>query len=126
MNQKRKEIVVVTLILSIVPFSHICWSLDPVSSVVTIPADVRSKLSSTLIENIEARWWNFPHDCIVGCKSAEDMDIVIDSLGTQWVENIWESYSEFQAFLKAEQIFDIARMDEVRSIKLTQYVTIHD
>ena len=128
LNQTRKEFVVAVLLFMIVPFSLIFWSLDPASSPVVIPSDVRNKLDRNLEEAIEDLSWNHPHDCQVFIRLTgnitEDMQAVLDTLPSMLIEGISESQARFHAFLKAQLIFDIARMDEVRKIELTSYAII--
>ncbi|MFW9959236.1 MAG: hypothetical protein ACFFCT_14285 [Candidatus Odinarchaeota archaeon] len=130
MNQTRKKLVVALLLFMIVPFSIIIWSLDPASSSVVIPSDVRVKLDRNLEEAIGSFSWNHPHNCMVYIRLtgniSEDMQIVLDTLPSHLILEISESQALFQAILNAQQIFDIARMDEVRKIELTTHVTILD
>jgi len=125
LNQTRKELVVAVLMFMIVPFSLILWSLDPASTPVEIPPDVIDKLGRTLREDILARQWNFLHDCTVHCRSFEAMEVVIATLDAVVIDSISEYNPRFHAFLRAELIFDLARMDEVTSIVRTEYVWIH-
>ncbi|MHA2064572.1 MAG: hypothetical protein ACXABY_09355 [Candidatus Thorarchaeota archaeon] len=119
MNRNRKELVVAFLLFLIVPFSFAYLSLTGFNPRVSVPADVRDKLDGPLIDNIEAGWRYLPHDCTVRCGTTDNMYTVIDTIGNESVDSIWESDSSFQSFRTADQIFSLARMDEVRSIELT-------
>jgi hypothetical protein len=126
LNQTRKELVVVLLMLTIVPISLVFWLQDPAAYAVIIPTDVRVKLDRNLEEAIESHSWNDLHDCGVYLRLTgnitEDMQTVLDIVPSNLIQGITESQAMFQALLNAERIFDLARMNEVRKIELTQYV----
>lgn len=106
----RRHVLLVSVVSIMVVFSGaIIWGATRAS----IPDDVKSKLGQGLIEVIQLGTMNTEHDCIIGCSSSEAMYTVIDSLQDDSVEKIWKSFGMFRAFLTPEQIFDVARMNEV-------------
>ncbi|MFW9804268.1 MAG: hypothetical protein ACFFFC_16535 [Candidatus Thorarchaeota archaeon] len=125
MNRDRRELVVALLLLSIVPFSFIYLGLTGFNPRVSVPDDVRDKLEAFLIESIEAGWRNYPYDCTVTCKTRDDMHAVIDTIGEEFVGDISPYSPSFQSFRTADQIFSLARMDEVTHIELTHYYTVY-
>ena len=109
MNKSRKYGLMVSVVALLVFSGFTLWSVSRVS----VPDDVKQKLGQELIERIQAGTWANIHDCVIMCRSPEDTYTVVDTLPSESVETVWESIGGFHAFLTPEQIFSIARMDEV-------------
>ncbi|TET10425.1 MAG: hypothetical protein E3J86_05755 [Candidatus Thorarchaeota archaeon] len=120
MNRTRKYVLLVSVVSLLVFSGFILWSVTRAS----VPDDVKPKLGQDLIEIIQAGTLATVHDCIIACRSIDDAYIVIDSLPSESVEQVWELLGGFHAFLTPEQIFRIARMDEVIRIDYNAVVTI--
>ena len=109
----RRHLLLVSVVSIMVVFSGaIIWGATRAS----VPDDVRPKLGQDLIDRIQVGTMDTEHDCIIACDSSEAMITVIDLLPDDSIERVWESFNMFRAFLTPEQIFDIARMNEVTRI----------
>jgi hypothetical protein len=120
MNRLRKYVLLVSVLSLLVFSGYVLWTVTRVS----VPDDVRSKLGQDLIERIEAGTSSTVHDCIIACRSIDDAYVVIDTLPSESVEQVWELLGGFHAFLTPEEIFRIARMDEVIRIDYNAVITI--
>ncbi|MHA1925848.1 MAG: hypothetical protein ACW974_08020 [Candidatus Thorarchaeota archaeon] len=105
----RKSIIIVSVVSLLVLSGFLVLSVYRAS----VPDDVRGKLGQDLIERIENGTIFTIHDCIIMCSSPEDTDTVVDTLPSESIETVWEYIGGFHAFLTPDQIFSIARMDEV-------------
>lgn len=120
MNKLRKYVLIVSAISLLVFSGFVLWSVTRAS----VPDDVKHKLGSDLIERIQAGTLATIHDSIVACRSIDDAYTVIDTLPDESVEQVWELLGGFHAFLTPEEIFRIARMDEVVRIDYNAVITI--
>ena len=119
MNRLRKNILLV-FVASILVFSGFSlWAATRAS----VPDDVKNKLSQDLIERIQAGTFDTIHDCIIACRSIDDAYTVINTIPNESVEQVWELLGGFHAFLTPDQIFRIARMDEVVRIDYNAVIT---
>ena len=91
---------------------------------VSVPDDVRGKMGQDLIERIESGTIFTIHDCVIMCSSPDDTYTVVDTLPSESIETVWENIGGFHAFLTPDQIFSIARMDEVVRIDYNSVGTI--
>jgi hypothetical protein len=105
----RKYILIVSVFSLLVLSGFFIWSISRVS----VPDDVRGKLGQDLIERIEIGTIFTIHDCVIACSSPEDTYTVVDALPSESIETVWENIGAFHAFLTPDQIFSIARMNEV-------------
>jgi hypothetical protein len=112
LNERKKELLFGTIFTVVVVFLLIPLPFTRAS----VPDDVENKLHNRLITKIERSWWHQKIECEVNCGSADSMYTVIDSLTQQTVDSlgyIWESAGIFYASLIPEEIFTIARTEEV-------------
>ncbi|MFW9832482.1 MAG: hypothetical protein ACFFEK_00655 [Candidatus Thorarchaeota archaeon] len=109
MISPKKYIILGSIVILVVTSGLTLW----LTTRVPVPEDVKQKLSEDLIDRIHSGSLNTKHDCIVACNTSEDMYNVIELLPSEAVEEIWESFGMFHAFLLPEQIFSLARMNEV-------------
>ena len=105
----RKYILIVSVVSLLFLSGFFIGSVNRVS----VPDDVRGKLGQDLIERIENGTIFTIHDCVIMCSSPEDTYTVVDTLPSESIVTIWDSIGGFHAFLTPDQIFSIARMDEV-------------
>ncbi len=115
----RKIILVVSIVSLLFLLGFFVGSISRVS----VPDDVRGKLGQELIERIENGTIFTVHECIIACSSVEDMHTVVDTLPSNSIETVWENIGAFHAFLTPDQIFSIARMNEVLFIDSNLVVT---
>ena len=116
----RKFILIISVFSLSVLSGFLIFSADRVS----VPDDVREKMGQDLIERIETGTIFTIHDCVIMCSSPEDTYTVVDTLPSESIETIWGSIGGFHAFLTPDQIFSIARMDEVVRIDYNSVGTI--
>ncbi|MFW9802220.1 MAG: hypothetical protein ACFFFC_06185 [Candidatus Thorarchaeota archaeon] len=83
-------------------------------------------MGENLIRSIQYGTWGLMHDCRIACNSLEGMFTVIDFLNNESVEDFYYRlpYPRIHVFLTAEQIYTIARMAEVTSIRHPSTVTV--
>ncbi len=105
----RKYILIVSVVSLLVLSGFFVGSVSRVS----VPDDVRGKMGHDLIERIETGTIFTIHDCVIMCSSPNDTYTVVDTLPSESIETVWEYIGGFHAFLTPDQIFSIARMDEV-------------
>ncbi len=117
MIKSRKYVLIVSIAALILFSGFTLWSVTRVS----VPDDVKQKLNQELIDRIQAGTWANIHDCVIMCSSTEDTFTVVDTLPSESVKDVWDSLGGFHAFLTPEQIFTIARMDEVVIIDYNAY-----
>ena len=115
----RKLILIVSVVSLLVLSGFFVGSVSRVS----VPDDVRGKMGQELIERIQNGTIFTIHDCIIACSSIEDTYVVVDTLPSESIETVWENIGAFHAFLTPDQIFSIARMDEVAFIDYNGVVT---
>ena len=116
----RKFILIVSIVSLLVLSGFFVGSVSRVS----VPDDVRGKLGQELIERIENGTIFTVHDCIIACSSIEDTYTVVDTLPSDSIETVWENLGAFHAFLTPDQIFSIAKMDEVLFIDYNLVINI--
>ena len=116
----RKSILIVSVFSLLVLSGFFVWAVSRVS----VPDNVRGKLGQDLIERIEIGTIFTIHDCIIMCSSPEDTYTVVDTLPSESIETVWDSIGGFHAFLTSDQIFSIARMDEVVRIDYNAVMSI--
>lgn len=109
MNRLRKNILLVSVVSLLMVSGFTLWLVTRAS----VPENVKHKLSEDLTERIQAGTFATIHDCIIACRSIDDAYTVIDTIPSESVEQVWELLGGFHAFLTPDQIFRIARMDEV-------------
>lgn len=126
MEQLKKDFLIIAAVLGLIGTSALFLSLNRTTNQITvlIPEDVEHKLTQSLIERIEAGTSDTIHDCIIVCNSTEDTYTVVDTLPSESVEQVWDLLGGFHAFLTPEQIFDLARMDEVVMIDYNGIVMV--
>lgn len=120
MIKSRKYALIASVVALIVISGFTLWSVTHVA----VPEDVEQKLGQELIEKIQNGTLFNIHDCVIMCSSTEDTFTVVDTLPSESVEDVWDTIGGFHAFLTPEQIFSIARMDEVVHIDYNGIVTI--
>ncbi len=117
MDQLKKDFLIIAAILGLIGTSALVLSLNRAVHIpVQIPEDVAHKLNAKLIRNIQNGDWISTHESFILCNSTAGMFSVIDALPSDTVEDYWEMVPTIQAFLTPEQIFSVARMDEVIQI----------
>ena len=117
MISPKKYIILGSIVILVVTSGLTLWLVTRVS----IPEDVTSKLGEDLINRIQSGTLTTKHDCIVACTNSEDMYNITDLLPNESVVEVWESFGMFHAFLFPEQIFSLARMNEVTRIDYNSY-----
>ena len=119
MTATRNSILIVSVVSLLVLSGFFVWSASRVS----VPDDVQGKMGQDLIERIESGTIFTIHDCIIMCSSPEETYTVVDTLPSESIETVWENLGGFHAFLTPDQIFSIARMDEVVRIDYNAVMT---
>ncbi|MFX1482551.1 MAG: hypothetical protein ACFFCP_05100 [Promethearchaeota archaeon] len=120
MSRMKKFLPILSIVSLIVFSGFIAWSVTRAS----VPEDVKDKLGDDLIAHIQQGTWDSIHDCIIMCISTDDAYTVVSTLPSESVETIWDNLGGFHAFLTPEQIFSIARMNEVVRIDYNAVVTV--
>lgn len=119
-NRNRNAVYGITIAVLVMSSYFAVWF----ATRVWIPSDVRSKLDNELIQEIEAGTADTIHDCIVLCKSIQSRDTAIDTLPDSSVEEVWDIISAFHAYLSVQEIYRLARMDEVSRIEFNSVFSI--